>query len=257
MKTCTKCKVEKPLTEFYLTSSGGLASACKACAKERSRASALANPERVAASQKKFHLTHPERRAAYSKKWQVANRDITRAAQNKWRRANPDKRAATEARQRAAHPERYRAQKARYYARNSDLLRAKVSAYNAANPERKKERDRAYYAAHKDKWAGVAQRWQKKFPAKHAAKQRARFAAKLNATPAWANKFFIEEAYDLAARRTAMKCGGIEKWEVDHVVPLKSRLVCGLHVENNLQVIPALVNRSKSNRFWPDMPAPI
>jgi 5-methylcytosine-specific restriction endonuclease McrA len=46
------------------------------------------------------------------------------------------------------------------------------------------------------------------------------------------------------------------KHEVDHIVPLKSPLVCGLHVEHNLQVIPATQNRRKHNRVWPDMPAP-
>lgn len=74
------------------------------------------------------------------------------------------------------------------------------------------------------------------------------------ATPKWANQFFIEEIYDLAARRTAIKAGGIERWSVDHIVPIISKIVCGLHVENNLRVIPASENSVKGNRFWPDMP---
>lgn len=44
------------------------------------------------------------------------------------------------------------------------------------------------------------------------------------------------------------------KYQVDHVVPLQSRIVCGLHSHTNLQVIPANVNQSKGNRHWPDMP---
>lgn len=79
----------------------------------------------------------------------------------------------------------------------------------------------------------------------------ARRAACRKATPTWANAFFIQEAYRLAKLREKV-CGG--KWHVDHVVPLKSALVCGLHCEANMAVIPALHNHAKGNRTWPDMP---
>jgi len=39
------------------------------------------------------------------------------------------------------------------------------------------------------------------------------------------------------------------KHDVDHIIPLKHHLVCGLHVANNLQVIPHLSNIKKSNTF--------
>lgn len=75
-------------------------------------------------------------------------------------------------------------------------------------------------------------------------------AKEKRATPAWANDFFIKEAYELASLRTKMT--GIV-WHVDHVVPLQSKRVCGLHWEGNFQVIPARENSAKGNRHWPNM----
>lgn len=93
--------------------------------------------------------------------------------------------------------------------------------------------------------------WMKQNPdqvAAYAAKHR---AAKLCATPRWANEFFISEVYHLAKLRT--KLTGTQ-WHVDHIVPLQSKIVCGLHVEHNLQLLPATINIAKNNRWWPDMP---
>ena len=39
------------------------------------------------------------------------------------------------------------------------------------------------------------------------------------------------------------------KFNVDHIIPLKSELVCGLHVSSNLQIISSTRNALKGNKF--------
>ena len=68
-------------------------------------------------------------------------------------------------------------------------------------------------------------------------------------TPRWLSEndlWMIEEAYKLASLRT--KLFGFS-WHVDHVIPLRGRLVSGLHSPYNLQIIPASLNQRKSNSY--------
>lgn len=62
-------------------------------------------------------------------------------------------------------------------------------------------------------------------------------------TPSWANQEKIKAVY-AEAKRLGMA--------VDHIIPLRGKTVCGLHVENNLQLLPPLQNTLKGNRFDPD-----
>jgi hypothetical protein len=88
--------------------------------------------------------------------------------------------------------------------------------------------------------------WQKRHPEKANARNRLYKYLRRSSCPLWANRFFMEEAYCLALLRT--KLTGF-LWHVDHIVPLNNPLVCGLHNEFNLQVIPAVINLQKGNKW--------
>ena len=113
---------------------------------------------------------------------------------------------------------------------NREQQRTKMQAWRNENIEHRKSSFAAWCKANPDKRSAVA------------AKRR---AAKLKATPTWANQVAIKSIYAQAASRGM---------HVDHIVPLNSPIVCGLHVEANLQLLPDKENYSKGNHHWPDMP---
>lgn len=69
------------------------------------------------------------------------------------------------------------------------------------------------------------------------------------AKPPWADVGSIQEVY--AAADAATRNTGVLH-EVDHVIPLLGRNVCGLHIAANLRVVTRSLNRAKGNRRPPD-----
>ena len=186
------------------------------------------------------------------------------AAAKRWRDANKEKARASVRAALSKKADEYRAKAAAYYAANREKVLARLAAKYVRHPvskmteqereaaaARKAEKSRAAHFSNHEKRLAQKRAWASANPQKGSAYAAKRRAARLQATPTWANEFFIEEAYDIAKKRTDIT--GIQ-WEVDHIVPLDNKLVCGLHVEQNLRVIPMLLNRSKGNRHWPDMP---
>lgn len=177
-----------------------------------------------------------EKQRAYNAAYRAANRDRVRAISAKWREANRDIAHARTSAWVAANPEKQRAAEVAYRANNPEKRRVSCAAYRAANLDKERAYRAEYCKANLDKLA---------------AKAAARRAIKMQATPPGASEVAMLAIYAEAQRITRET--GIPH-HVDHVVPLKSKIVCGLHCPANLRVIPGRENLSKGNRSWPDMP---
>jgi len=69
-----------------------------------------------------------------------------------------------------------------------------------------------------------------------------RRANKLQAIPKWYEKDLVTELYKQSSKEI----------HIDHIIPLQSNVVCGLHCIDNLQPMRAKENISKSNSFDQD-----
>lgn len=123
-----------------------------------------------------------------------------------------------------------------YYSNNKEKVMGRVIEWVERNRERHNKK---------------CSRWVKRNRGKVNARTARRYASKTQATPKWVSQnpemlWMINEVYDLAKLRTDTTG---KKWEVDHIIPIRGKDVCGLHTPFNLQVVLQSENRKKSNKL--------
>jgi hypothetical protein len=117
------------------------------------------------------------------------------------------------------------------------------------NPEKARQRRLKTYQRTREKHLAQKRVYRQSNKAKVNALAKAYKVRKKNRIPKWVDKshmWVIKEAYELAQIRT--KQFGFS-WHVDHIYPLQGELISGLHVIENLQVIPGIENIKKKNKF--------
>jgi len=131
---------------------------------------------------------------------------------------------------------------------NREKKRANSLKWQIKNPERSRKNKRKHYLNNLERMRELRRKWRTTHvneTSMHNAKRR---AAKKQAIAAWGDENSIKEFY---VKRTELtKLTGIQH-HVDHIYPLTSDWVCGLHVENNLQILTEAENITKGNRVWP------
>lgn len=217
-KTCNRCGERKPLSSFYAR--GGR---CKSCVSEVGRLKYATDPELAA------------RKRAYASRWRTENPEKAKLVEGRRNREDVARRSRAYY---AANRERIRAERNEWRLRHPELARQQAREYKTRQESRQRRRER--YA--KEQEANKA--WKAAHPELVRAYCTRRNSAKRVATCPWADEEAIKAIYAKAASV------GLQ---VDHIVPLRSQLVCGLHCEANLQLLTRSENSSKGNRRWPDM----
>lgn len=125
------------------------------------------------------------------------------------------------------------------YLNNKENLKLNTQAWRNKNGEKDKQTKKEWYLNNKEKSNKTSKEWRKNNKKRcvyHTSKRRSDLAQR---TPKWVNLKEIKHFYD--------KCP--DGYHVDHIIPLNGKNVCGLHVLNNLQYLPALENLKKHNYF--------
>lgn len=135
------------------------------------------------------------------------------------------------------------------YAADKEAWNKRAVQWRKDNPDKAKQIDKTYREAHKDKRSDYHADWIEANRGHVNAYNTFRHAAKKERTPPWLSDFDllkIKCLYQVAAMRSR-ESG--QKWHVDHIVPLQGDIVSGLHVPDNLRVVPAIENLRKYNSY--------
>lgn len=153
---------------------------------------------------------------------------------------------------RIEYPEKAHAAWRKWLENNRELHNTRVRKWQTSNPEKIKKAAKLWAAANPEKVAAKTKRYRQTHPDRATAMAVASVARRAKRVPKWLtaeDKWLLRETYSLAKLRTRL-LGFV--WEVDHIIPLRGKLVSGLHVPTNVQVIPKALNRRKRNVYHPN-----
>ena len=137
-KVCSKCKIEKPLTEYHKSkkTKTGVRSFCKKCRNAYEAEYRENNPEKVKASRKKYRENNREKVRASQKRYEENNPEKIKAYRKEYVEKNREKRKAYLKKYREESPEKIKASRKKYEENNPEKVKASRKKYRDKNPEK-------------------------------------------------------------------------------------------------------------------------
>jgi len=137
----------------------------------------------------------------------------------------------------------------RYREKNSDVLKQKKSQYYLNNKEAINQKNRENYYKNLDSRKESNRSWKQRNKSSVLLSATLRKKKIRAATPPWLSEDQKSQIRDLYWLAQDLRSVTGEEYHVDHIVPVRNEVVCGLNVPWNLQILPSDINLSKSNSF--------
>ena len=118
-----------------------------------------------------------------------------------------------------------------------------------AYAEKEREREKRKRSKHRSVLRERARSYYQQNRERYLERMRHRASVPKGSTPAWLNKSQKKAIRDVYEHARDCRAVSGQQYHVDHIIPLRHPLVCGLHVPWNLQVLPQDINDSKGNFF--------
>lgn len=220
MKICKVCSIEKVLDLFeFRKDTGKHRAECSECRLEKTRLKRLENLEEARRKGREYRDKNKERAKEIDKKSRSKNHDKVKERQRN------------------------------YYHKNKEIIRKKDAKRYKENASRNCKRQRDLYQKDRENRLAYRRKYVKENRGKITALARLRELTKIQATPKWLTDNHKEEMSKIYENSLDLtKNTGIEH-NVDHIIPLRNDIVCGLHVPWNLQILTKEENSKKSNKL--------
>lgn len=135
--------------------------------------------------------------------------------------------------------------------RNRDKILKQYKDYHEKHKEERNSYTREHRRLKREYYSDYMKKWSKDNPGYYSAKAKEREEKERKACPAWLSDTDKQVMIDIYKESKALsKSTGIKR-HVDHICPLKSDIVCGLHVPWNLQILTQRENNQKYNKWNP------
>jgi hypothetical protein len=143
------------------------------------------------------------------------------------------------------------------YAKDKDRWLSYAAQWRDNNRQYVNEYSRMYAKTNPKKVKEIFKAYRADNMYKHVANERLAAAKRMGRLPNWITKEHLNQMEQIYYHaETIQKRSGI-RMAVDHIVPLKNKKVCGLHVPWNLQIMDFSANCAKHNKITDSVYRPV